>query len=100
MEHEQLLVKSLGTIRFNEEIIRRFYPQLDDRIVALSVSFLSGCDLPVYVVTGENAARIVKDIKKRIREKYGKGRTGSILHSTNHPDEFADELATLRPHIR
>ncbi|MFH1611244.1 MAG: hypothetical protein ABIA83_01440 [Patescibacteria group bacterium] len=100
VRRKQLSIKSLGSIRFNETIIRSFYPQLNDRAVALSVTFLEGHDLPVYIVTGENAVRIVKDIKKRIREKRGKGRTGSIIHSTNHPNEFAEELANLQPHLK
>jgi len=99
IRRRNLFIERLGTIRFNEEIIRRFYPALDDQIIKLSVQYLAGYDLPVYVVTGKNTIRIIKDIKKHVREKHGKGRTGAIIHSTNHAEEYCNEIAALRPHI-
>jgi nucleoside diphosphate kinase len=87
--------EKIGMIGFNESLIRCFYPLLPDNVVKKCITYFGDNLLPTYYIRGPLAIRQVKIIKREFRQKYGNGRTGSIMHSTNEVSEFELELRRL-----
>src|SRR3989344_5485398 len=65
----------LGQVVFDEVFIKYFYQK----------------NLPVYTVSGVNAIGELMLLKSSIRQIYGAGRTGEILHSTSSVQDFQRE---------
>ncbi|KKQ07243.1 MAG: hypothetical protein US18_C0022G0007, partial [Parcubacteria group bacterium GW2011_GWB1_36_5] len=81
----------LGQVVFDEVLIRYFYPELPEHIVQKCIKYFYQKNLPVYTVSGVNAIGELMLLKSSIRQIYGAGRTGEILHSTSSVQDFQRE---------
>lgn len=83
-------------IQFDETLIRSFYPCLSEEVIQKCIPYFSQQTLPIYIISGNNAVEKTKELKQKIRQLYGRGRTGEILHCTNHSNEFELEIELLK----
>ena len=95
IRRKNLDVKFLKEITATEKFVRLFYRQLSEEIIKKCISFFGGHILPFYIVSGRNAIIEVKIIKRQLRAIYGKGRTGSLFHSTNNISGFRQEMEII-----
>ena len=67
----------VGTVKFTESLLRKFYPHLAERSLLKTTGFFQNHELPVFIVSGNNITLEIKSLKKEIRRRHGKGRTGA-----------------------
>jgi len=92
LQQNGLSIKFLGMASFDEELIRLFYPLLNESVIQKCLTYMAGKDLPFYVISGPDAIQTVKRIKNELRKSHGNSRTGSIMHSSDDAAECAQEM--------
>jgi len=92
---ESLAVQEIGSFELDELRIRAFYHYLPEETIKKCIQYLTNQSLPAYVVIGVDATSRIKKLKRMLRDRWGKGRTGVLLHSTDKPEELQHEIQLL-----
>jgi len=90
-----LEVQEIGSFELDELRVRAFYHYLPEETIKKCIRYLANQSLPAYVIIGVDATNKIKKLKKILRDRWGKNRTGALLHSTDKPEEFEHEIRLL-----
>lgn len=77
------------TIKFEEEMIFSLWPQIYGiEYIRKNIDYLVGCELPVWLLEGDNAIIVADTVKKDLRKKYCNSTIKTLIHCPDSLEEF------------
>ena len=84
-----LEIMSRTLIKFKEEMIFSLWPQIYGiEYIRENINYLVGCELPVWLLAGDNAIIVADTVKKELRKKYCNSTIKTLIHCPDSFEEF------------
>lgn len=76
-------------IKFEEKMIFSLWPEIYGvEYIRKNIDYLVGCELPVWLLEGNNAIIAADTVKKELRKKYCNSTIKTLIHCPDSIEEF------------